>query len=138
MHLVGPGSFSGERKLLPHGSKTELYWSYRAWARARQQDPASYAVFMRVCAKVIGPNLQNGLLKFRKISEHGKCDVCARLKKAARTARGKSGFKSSHAMAAQESLSRHVSLGCDLRSVFLFDYLLFFLFGISYLRRAGF
>jgi hypothetical protein len=110
VHLIGPGTFKGAKKILPHGSKTELFWSYRAWAKSKEtaEAPASYKTFMRVAEKILGPQGRDAHLGFRKPTEHAKCDVCTRLKISIRKATMRYGAASSHARLAQESLTRHI------------------------------
>ena len=88
-HMIGPGFFKGERRHLPHGSRTELFFEYRAYCKAvGQEDPASFATFNRIASKVLAPHMQSGYLHFRKPSEHAVCDVCTRLKRSLRFRRG--------------------------------------------------
>ena len=84
VHTIGPGTFQGDRRALPYGSRTEMFWEYRAYCSAIHDQPASFSTFMRIAKCVIGPAQKNGHLKFRKINEHAKCDDCVRLKKALR------------------------------------------------------
>ena len=89
VHLIGPGFFKGERRALPHGSRTELYYEYRAYCAASNEDaPASFSTFLRVANKIMGPNLRNGQLRFREKNEHAKCDVCVKLKQRLRFRKG--------------------------------------------------
>ena len=88
-HMIGPGFFRGERRHLPHGCRTEMFFEYRAYCRSvGEQEPASYATFLRIANKVFGPHLRSGFLHFRKPSEHAVCDVCTRLKRSMRFRRG--------------------------------------------------
>ena len=80
VHLIGPGTFKGERRHLQHGSRTELFFEYLAFCDARSEVAASYNTFMRVSNKVVGPHVRSGHLHFRKPGEHAKCDTCVRLK----------------------------------------------------------
>lgn len=90
IHMIGPGTFRGERRYLQHSSRSELYFEYVAYATSIGDDkPASHTTFLRVAGKVLGPHERSGLLKFRKPGEHSKCDVCTRLKKAMRVKRGR-------------------------------------------------
>ncbi|CAE7814351.1 unnamed protein product [Symbiodinium sp. CCMP2456] len=82
VHTIGPGTFCGERRCLPYGSRSEMFWEYKAYCNANQEEPASYQTFMRVARCVVGPAQKHGFLKFRKVNEHAKCDDCTRLKKA--------------------------------------------------------
>ena len=82
VHTIGPGTFSGERRCLPYGSRSEMFWEYKAYCNANQEEPASYQTFMRIARCVVGPAQKHGFLKFRKVNEHAKCDDCTRLKKA--------------------------------------------------------
>eukprot|EP00435_Cladocopium_sp_Y103_P043291 s1803_g12.t1 len=89
VHLIGPGTFKGERRHLQHGNQTELFYEYLAFCEARNQAPCSYTTFIRVCNKVIGPHVRSGHLHFRKESEHSKCDVCVRLKQSLKFRHGR-------------------------------------------------
>ena len=89
VHLIGPGTFKGERRHLQHGNQTELFYEYFAFCEARSQLASSYTTFIRVCNKVIGPHVRSGHLHFRKQSEHSKCDVCVRLKQSSKFRRGR-------------------------------------------------
>ena len=90
VHLIGPGTFRGERRYLQHSSRSELYFEYVAYASSiGDNNPASHSTFLRVSGKVLGPHECSGLLKFRKPGEHAKCDTCTRLKKAMRVKRGR-------------------------------------------------
>ena len=89
VHLIGPGTFKGERRHLQHGNQTELFYEYLAFCEARSQSPSSYTTFIRVCNKVIGPHVRSGHLHFRKQSEHSKCDVCVRLKQSLKFRHGR-------------------------------------------------
>ena len=89
VHLIGPGTFKGERRHLQHGNQTELFYEYLAFCEARSQPASSYTTFIRVCNKVIGPHVRSGHLHFRKQSEHSKCDVCVRLKQSLKFRRGR-------------------------------------------------
>ena len=80
VHLIGPGTFKGERRHLQHGSRTELFYEYLAFCNARSEVAASYNTFLRVSNKVVGPHVRSGHLHFRKPGEHAKCDTCVRLK----------------------------------------------------------
>lgn len=82
VHMVGPGTFAGPVRALPHGNRTELYWEYCAFCDARQSEHASYSSFMRVANKILGPNVRQGHLRFRKVNEHGQCDQCYKLRSA--------------------------------------------------------
>lgn len=82
VHMVGPGTFAGPVRALPHGNRTELYWEYCAFCDARQYEHASYASFIRVANKILGPNVRQGHLRFRKVNEHGQCDQCYKLRSA--------------------------------------------------------
>ena len=82
VHTIGPGTFAGERRFLPFGTRSEMFYEYRAFCSANNEEPASYTTFMRIAKAVIGPAQKNGHLKFRKVNEHAKCDDCVRLKKA--------------------------------------------------------
>ena len=82
VHTIGPGTFAGERRCLPYGSRSEMYWEYKAYCSANGDEAASYQTFMRIARCVVGPAQKDGFLKFRKINEHAKCDDCTRLKKA--------------------------------------------------------
>ena len=107
-HLVGPGSFAGARKVLPHGSRTELFWSYRAWATGRKESPASFNTFLRIANKVLRIGEKDGQLKFRKSNEHGACDVCTGLKTDIRKAVRQFGVHSSECENAQRAYTRHL------------------------------
>ena len=96
IHMIGPGTFKGERRFLQHSSRTELFFEYLAFCDASgNQDPASYSCFLRVANTVVGPHLRSGHLHFRKENEHAKCDTCTRLKKNLK-------FKAGRAEAARE------------------------------------
>ena len=85
-HMIGPGFFRGERRNLPHGTRTELFFEYRAYCNSVKDDnPASYSTFLRIANKVFGGQQ---FLHFRKPSEHAVCDVCTRLKRSIRFRRG--------------------------------------------------
>ena len=89
VHLVGPGFFKGERRYLQHGSRTELFYEYRAFCSSvSDSDPASFSTFLRIANKVVGPQIRSGHLKFRKGSEHAVCDTCVRLKQKLRFSKG--------------------------------------------------
>lgn len=87
--MIGPGFLRGERRHLPHGSRTEMFFEYRAHCRSvGEEEPASFATFLRVANKVFGPHMRSGFLHFRKPSEHAVCDICTRLKRSLRFRRG--------------------------------------------------
>ena len=96
VHLVGPGTFRGERRHLEHGSKTDLYYEYLAHCNSDGKEAASFTTFARVADKIIGPHLRSGHLHFRKPNEHSKCDVCASLKNAIRKKAKKAADKQAH------------------------------------------
>ena len=82
IHLIGPGTFRGERRHLQRSSRSELYFEYLAYSDSvGDTKPASFTTFLRVANKVLGPHQRSGHLHFRKPGEHAKCDVCTRLKK---------------------------------------------------------
>lgn len=88
-HMIGPGFFRGERRHLPHGTRTEMFFEYRAYCKSvGDNDPASFATFLRIANKVFGPHMRAGFLNFRKPGEHAVCDVCTRLKRSMRFRRG--------------------------------------------------
>ena len=88
-HMIGPGFFRGERRNLPHGSRTEMFFEYRAHCQSiGDRNPAAYTTFLRIMNMVLGPHMRNGFLRFRKITEHAVCDVCTRLKRSIRFRRG--------------------------------------------------
>ena len=87
MNMMGPGTFIGPVRALPHGNRTDLYWEYTAFSEARGLPAASYSTFLRVANKILGPNIRQGHLRFRKVNEHGQCDQCFKLKEAIRTCR---------------------------------------------------
>ncbi|CAE7946440.1 unnamed protein product [Symbiodinium sp. KB8] len=109
-HMIGPGSFSGARKVLPHGSRTELYWSYRAWVTGtgKQKEAASFNTFLRVANKVLRIGEKDGVLKFRKQNEHGACDTCTGLKTDIRKAVRQFGVHSPECETAQRAYTRHL------------------------------
>ena len=80
VNMIGPGTFRGQIKKLPHQSRTELYWEYVAWSEARGLEVSSYSTFMRVSAPILGPRSREGHLRFRKHGEHAQCDVCFSLR----------------------------------------------------------
>ena len=82
VNLIGPGTFKGAARALPHGSRTELYWDYVAFCEMQNQKPASYSQFMRVVNPVLKPGVREGHLRFRKVNEHGQCDQCYQLRRA--------------------------------------------------------
>ena len=97
--LIGPGTFKGAVKALPHMTRTELYWEYAAFAECRGIATGSYGIFMKAINKVIGPNIRDGHLRFRATNEHGQCDTCFELRKACREAKTEA--------ARREARSRH-------------------------------
>ncbi|CAE7405194.1 unnamed protein product [Symbiodinium sp. CCMP2592] len=108
-HMIGPGSFKGARKVLPHGSRTELFWSYRAWAAGREEGAAaSFNTFLRVANKVLRLGEKDGVLKFRKQNEHGACDVCTGLKTNIRKTVRQFGVHSTECETAQRAYTRHL------------------------------
>ena len=82
VHMIGPGTFKGERRYLQHGSMSELFFEYVAHCNANGKDAASLTIFSRVANTVLGKHSRTGHLHFRKPNEHAKCDTCVRLKKA--------------------------------------------------------
>ncbi|CAK9117825.1 unnamed protein product [Durusdinium trenchii] len=80
VHLVGPGTFKGPVRSLPHATRTELYYTYLAFCESRQMQHASYSTFLRVANKILKPGIRNGHLRFRKVNEHGQCDTCFALR----------------------------------------------------------
>ncbi|CAE7335211.1 unnamed protein product [Symbiodinium sp. CCMP2592] len=82
VHNIGPGTFAGERRFLPFGCRSEMYWQYRAYCESNKESCASYTTFMRLAKKVLGVGQRESHLKFRKVNEHAKCDTCVRLKHA--------------------------------------------------------
>jgi hypothetical protein len=50
---IGPGTFAGARRSLQHSSRTEMFWEYVAFCRAKDEEPASYTTFLKVANKVI-------------------------------------------------------------------------------------
>ena len=80
VHMIGPGTFRGERRHLQHSNRSEMYFEYLAHCQSIGEQPASYGTFLRVANKVVSPQLRSGHLHFRKGSEHAKCDTCIRLK----------------------------------------------------------
>jgi hypothetical protein len=78
---AGPGTFEGPKRYLQHGSRTDLYWEYRAYCDAQREDPCCYGMFLRVANKLLKPGTRNSHLSFRKISQHGQCDTCFDLKR---------------------------------------------------------
>lgn len=85
--LIGPGTFAGPRRCLPHGNRTDLYWEYLAFAEARGFFPACYNTFMKVANSIIRPHLRDSSLRFRKPSEHAVCDSCFQIKERIREAK---------------------------------------------------
>lgn len=83
VHLVGPGTFKGPLKALPHSTRTDLYYDYCAYTVSRQLPQASYSTFMRAANKVLKP----GIRRFRKQNEHGQCDHCYALRQSISSAR---------------------------------------------------
>ncbi|CAK9008227.1 unnamed protein product [Durusdinium trenchii] len=104
VHLIGPGTFKGERRELPNSSRTELYFEYVAHCSTTSEVPASFNTFLRVVNRVMGPHVRDGHLHFRKDSEHAKCDTCVRLKKLLRPNRQGAALND----AASQSYSRHL------------------------------
>lgn len=89
VHLIGPGFFKGERRSLQHGSRTEMFYEYRAYCTSiSNEEPASFSCFLRVANKILGPGVRGGYLRFRKPSEHAVCNTCVRLKRKLRFAKG--------------------------------------------------
>ena len=86
MNMMGPGTFIGPVRSLPHSNRTDLHWEYVAFSEARGLPAASYNTFLRVANKILGPKIRDGHLRFRKVNEHGQCDQCYRLKEMIRTA----------------------------------------------------
>ena len=78
LSLVGPGTFRGSLRALPHQNRTDLYWDVVA---------ASYTQFLRVANPVLGPGVRDGHLRFRKVNEHGQCDQCYHQKRAISSAK---------------------------------------------------
>ena len=78
--MVGPGTFAGCLRALPHGNRTELFWEYCAFCQARGQPQASYSTFLRVSNPILKPGTRNGHLRFRQQNEHAQCDQCFALK----------------------------------------------------------
>lgn len=81
LNMIGPGTFAGPMRALPHGSRTELFWEYCAFCDARGQSQASYSTFLRVANPILKPGEKNGHLRFRQPTEHSQCDVCFGLKR---------------------------------------------------------
>ena len=84
LHNVGSGTFTGPKRWIQHTSRTQLVWEYAGWAKSREEDAASYSVFLRVANKVMGPRARNTFIGIRKSSEHTQCNVCYTLKAAIR------------------------------------------------------
>lgn len=85
---IGPGSFAGSRRHLPHTSRTELYWEYRAAVRSGgTEDAASYSQFLKVANKILGPRSFGSHLGIRKVCQHGSCNTCFDMKTAIRNAK---------------------------------------------------
>ena len=84
LHLIGPGTFRGERRFLQHGSRIELYFEYLAHVKSQGKEGASLTTFLRITNKILGEHGKSRHLHFRKPNEHSHCDTCARLKKALR------------------------------------------------------
>lgn len=113
-NMIGPGTFRGPLKALPHGSRTELFWEYVAWADAKGDLKASYSQFMRVANPILKPSSRNtGHLRFRKKSEHAQCDRCFTLKKAIGKAK-----KAATRQSLQEELHQHVLVSWLCRQVY--------------------
>ena len=87
--LIGPGTFTGPRRCLQHGCRTDLYWEYLAYVESRSMTAASYNTFMRVANTILKPGLRDGHLRFRKPGEHSVCDFCFQAKERIRQARSK-------------------------------------------------
>lgn len=83
VNQIGPGTFRGPMKALPHGTRAELYWEYKVFSESRGLPVASYSTFMRVANPILKPDTRNtGHLRFRKTGEHAQCDQCFSLRKA--------------------------------------------------------
>lgn len=98
VNMIGPGTFRGQVKKLPHQNRTELYWEFVAWSESRGLEAASYSTFMRVAAPILGPRCQ-GHLRFRKVGEHAQCDTCYTLRKEiskAKTVKGQEEARKRH------------------------------------------
>ena len=109
VHLVGPGFFKGERRFLQNGSRTELFFEYRAFsASISDAEPASFSTFLRIANKVFGPQIRSGHLKFRKSSEHAVCDTCVRLKQKLRFSKGALSHKGKDDEGAIRAWTSHV------------------------------
>jgi len=108
VHLIGPGTFKGERRHLQHGNRTELFYEYLAYCEARKEKPAAYNTFLRVSNKVIGPHLRSGHLHFRKQNEHAKCDTCVRLKAALKFKDGRMDAAGKSKEASMRAYSHHI------------------------------
>ena len=80
VHLIGPGTFAGACRYLQASSRTELFWEYVAFSRAKSEEPASYSTFLRVAKCILKPGLRSGHLKFRGVNQHGQCNQCYELK----------------------------------------------------------
>ena len=99
VNLIGPGTFKGAVRSLPHGSRTELFWHYCAYCEMRDIEAASYSTFLRVANPILKPGVRDGHLRFRKTNEHGQCDQCFALRKAvslAKTERERSNARKDH------------------------------------------
>lgn len=99
VNMIGPGTFKGAVRSLPHGNRTELFWHYCAYCEMRDLEAASYATFIRVANPILKPGVRNGHLRFRKQNEHGQCDQCFALRKAvslAKTEASRSSARQDH------------------------------------------
>lgn len=100
--LIGPGTFAGPRKCLPHGSRTDVFWEYCAFAESRGMQAASYNTFMKVANSIMKPGLRDGHLRFRKPGEHAQCDFCFQARERIREARS-----ADAKLAEERELARH-------------------------------
>ena len=87
---IGPGTFAGGKRHLHHGSRTDLFYDYKAYCALHNEEPSSYDLFLRVVNKVLKPGVRGSHLAFRKASEHAQCNECWKLKNLIRKSRGDS------------------------------------------------
>ena len=65
MHM-GPHSEDAPKRYLQHSSRTELFWEYTAYCQANDQEPGSFATFLRVANKVLRPGMRGSALALQK------------------------------------------------------------------------
>lgn len=99
VNCIGPGTFRGAVRYLPHTSRTELYWDYVAYCESKGERAASHSQFFRVCNPILKPGAREGHLRFRKEGDHAQCDQCYSLRQkiaAAKTTEAKASAQRDH------------------------------------------